>query len=103
MKHEKCVTRARATKMHECSSCKQERTSVVHANKICTRTVRANHNAHGNTLTSRVYMETLNMHFYVNNLSCIPRCTHRLFACIFRNVLSRVVAAHVCSQVQLEL
>ena len=54
MKHVKCGTRACATKMDE----------TVRANKKCMRAVCANHDAHGNILTSRVYTRALNMHFY---------------------------------------
>ena len=52
------------------------------------RVLRANHDAHCSTLTSRVYMRALNVHFIF--------CAHAgFFMCIFRNVLSRVVAARV--------
>ena len=72
-----------------------ERTSLVRANKRCMHAVRANHDAHGSTLTSRVNTRALNVHFYTIDLSC----TCRLFCWIFRNVSSHVVAANVCSQV----
>ena len=60
---------------------------IVRANQRCTRIVRANHAAHGSTLTSRVYMQALNVHFYIIDLSYICTCIG-YFACIFRNVSS---------------
>ena len=77
IKDAKCVPRARATKMHKWSSCKQERMSVVGANKRCMRAVHANHDAHGSTLMSSVYTRAINMNFYVIDLSC----TRRLCSC----------------------
>ena len=99
MKYAKCVPRACATKMYECSSCKQERTSIVRANKRCTRAVYANHDAHGSTPTSRVYMRAL----MCIVTSLIFHSQAGFFACIFMNVSSRVVAARVSSQVYIEL
>ena len=85
------------TKVHKCSSCKPKSTSEVRANQRCMRTVRANCDAHSSRLMSRVYTQTLNLHF----TSFIFRTHTGYVTSIFRNVSSCVVASHVyvCSQV----
>ena len=59
MKHMKCVGK------HTCS-CKPKCMS-----EVCkTRGVRANHDAHGSRVMSRVYICARNVHFYIIDLSC---------------------------------
>ena len=73
-----CICQARVHdtrngwKKHACS-CKPKCTSAVRGNQRYTRAVRANHDAHGSRLTSRVYTRALDVHFHVIDLSCTRR------------------------------
>ena len=64
--------RVQFVEKHACS-CKPKCTSAVCGNQRYTRAVRANHDAHGSRLTSRVYTRALDVHFHVIDLSCTRR------------------------------
>ena len=81
------------TKMHECSSCKQEHTSVVCANKSARALFVET------TMHTAVRLMCTREHLTYIFMSSIFRAHAGYFAYIFRNVSSHVVASHVCSQV----
>ena len=68
--------------------------SVVHANQICTCAVRANHDAHGRRLKSRVYTQALNVHFLHHQSFMYTQSVLHVFS-------SHVVASRMCSEVKL--
>ena len=66
----KCTSAVRGK---TCVLVQTKSTSAVRGNQRYTRAVRANHDAHGSRLTSRVYTRALDVHFHVIDLSCTRR------------------------------